>query len=63
MKTNVWIKSTRSGNNGACTMCMRLEDGSTAVKDSKDPDGPVLTFTATEWDAFIRGVKAGEFDL
>jgi len=63
VKTNVWIKSTRSGNNGACTMCMRLEDGSTAVKDSKDPDGPVLTFTATEWDAFIRGVKAGEFDL
>ena len=63
MKTNVWIKSTRSGDSGACTMCMRLEDGSTAVKDSKDPDGPVLTFTAMEWDAFIRGVKAGEFDL
>ncbi len=63
MRENVWLKSTRSGDAGACTMCMRLEDGSTAVKDSKDPDGPALTFDASQWRAFIEGVKAGEFDL
>jgi hypothetical protein len=32
------------------------------VRDSKDPDGPVLTFNAREWEAFIAGAKAGEFD-
>lgn len=62
MKKNVWLKSTRSGSTGTCTMCMRLNDGSTAVKDSKDPAGPVLVFTATQWQTFIDGVKTGYFD-
>ena len=57
-----WKKSSRSSANGQCTMCARLADGSMAVKDSKDPDGPVLIFTAQEWSAFIAGVKVGEFD-
>jgi hypothetical protein len=33
------------------------------VRDSKNPDGPVLVFGKTEWSAFVRGVKAGEFDI
>jgi hypothetical protein len=33
------------------------------VRDSKNPDGPMLTFTSHEWEAFIAGVKSGEFDL
>lgn len=36
---------------------------SVAVRDSKDPAGPVLTFTPAEWTAFIAGAKDGEFDL
>jgi Domain of unknown function (DUF397) len=32
------------------------------MRDSKDPAGPRLAFTAAEWDAFIKGVKDGEFD-
>lgn len=32
------------------------------MRDSKNPDGPVLYFTEAEWDAFIGGVKDGEFD-
>jgi Domain of unknown function (DUF397) len=58
----VWRKSSRSSGNGQCTMCARLEDGSMAVKDSKNPDGPALVFTAQEWSAFVEGVKLGEFD-
>jgi hypothetical protein len=44
MKTNVWVKSTRSGSNGQCT---EVRDGGDAVdvRDSKNPDGPVLTFS------------------
>lgn len=33
------------------------------VRDSKDPDGPVLRFTPDEWTAFTEGVRGGEFDL
>jgi hypothetical protein len=33
------------------------------VRDSKDPDGPVLRFTSDEWTAFVAGVSAGQFDL
>jgi hypothetical protein len=59
----VWHKSTFSnGNGGACVETRTLADGSRAVRHSKDPDGPKLTFTRAEWQAFIAGVKAGEFD-
>jgi hypothetical protein len=33
------------------------------LRDSKDRHGPVLHFTPDEWDAFLAGAKAGEFDL
>jgi hypothetical protein len=33
------------------------------MRDSKHPRGPVLRFTTDEWNAFVAGVKAGEFDL
>jgi hypothetical protein len=32
------------------------------MRDSKKPEGPVLYFTEAEWEAFIEGVKDGEFD-
>jgi hypothetical protein len=48
-------------NNGTCVEVADLPGGGTAVRDSKDPASPVLTFTAAEWVAFVRGVKAGEF--
>jgi hypothetical protein len=39
------------------------EDVLYLMRDSDDPDGPVLAFTAAEWEAFVAGVKDGEFDL
>jgi Domain of unknown function (DUF397) len=33
------------------------------VRDSKDRSGPVLQFTRREWEAFLAGVRHGEFDL
>jgi hypothetical protein len=33
------------------------------MRNSGDPDGPKLYFTEAEWDAFVLGVKDGEFDL
>jgi len=64
MKTNTpWAKATRSGGNGGQCVEVRRHDGAIQVRDSKDPDGPVLTFTAGEWDAFLDGARKGEFDL
>ncbi len=34
-----------------------------AMRDSRQPDGPVLIFTPEEWRAFAAGVQDGEFDL
>jgi uncharacterized protein DUF397 len=34
----------------------------TAMRNSRHPEGTVLVFTPTEWDAFLKGAKAGEFD-
>jgi Domain of unknown function (DUF397) len=59
----VWHKSTFSnGSGGNCVESARLPDGSRAVRHSKDPDGPSLIFSPSEWDAFLQGVRAGEFD-
>ena len=58
-----WKKSTRSNGSGDCVEMACLSDGSSAVRDSKYPDGPVLMFTPSAWGAFIGGAKDGEFDL
>ncbi len=58
----VWRKSTRSNGQGQCVEVAETYDR-VAVRDSKDPDGPVLVFTPVEWRAFIEGAKAGEFDV
>jgi len=55
-----WVKSSYSSNDGNCVEVAFLGDG-VAVRDSKDPDGPVLRFTRAEWAAFTDGVRAGEF--
>jgi hypothetical protein len=57
-----WQKSTRSNGSGDCVETARLDDSVQAVRDSKDPDGPVLTFATSEWQTFVGGVKAGDFD-
>ncbi len=57
-----WRKSTHSnGNGGNCVEVADLPDGGRAVRDSKDRSGPILTFTAAEWTAFIAGARDGEF--
>jgi hypothetical protein len=33
-----------------------------AIRDGKNPLGPVLLFNSEEWTNFLDGVKAGEFD-
>ncbi|MEV4478586.1 DUF397 domain-containing protein [Micromonospora coxensis] len=58
MTDATWRKSSRSGSNGGS--CVEVADnlpGVVAVRDSKDPSGPVLTFDPQTWTAFVRFAK------
>ncbi|WP_433515498.1 DUF397 domain-containing protein [Nonomuraea sp. CA-143628] len=57
-----WFKATFSDNGGGCVE-VAMGENVVAVRDSKDPEGPVLYFSGEEWGAFLSGVYAGEFDL
>lgn len=58
----VWVRSSRSFSNGNCVEVAELPGGSVGVRNSRDPDGPVLKFTQAEWGAFLGGARLGEFD-
>jgi hypothetical protein len=52
-----WVKSSRSANNGDCVECA-FQPTSVAVRDSKDPSGPVLVFDRAAWAAFLSSSHA-----
>jgi Domain of unknown function (DUF397) len=56
-----WQRS-RHCDAGQCVEAA-LIDGDVVVRDSKDPDGPILQFTASEWTAFLAGVRDGDFQF
>jgi hypothetical protein len=57
-----WVKSSLSFANGNCVEVKIFDDGSADVRNSRKPEGGILHFTPGEWDAFVGGVKLGEFD-
>jgi Domain of unknown function (DUF397) len=54
-----WLKSNYSGNGGGdCVEVARNLPGVVAVRDSKNPDGPVLIVSRGEWASFVTRVRA-----
>jgi len=56
-----WRKSSYSSDDGNCVEVAEL-NGGRAVRDSKNPGGALLRFTAAAWSVFTAGVRAGQFD-
>ena len=57
-----WRKSGRSSAQGNCVELAQLAGSEVAIRNSRHPGGPALVFTGAELDAFLEGVKDGDFD-
>lgn len=57
-----WLGAPDSDPNNRVEIAY-LPEGAVAMRNSADPDGPVLRYTAAEWEAFVLGARDGEFDL
>lgn len=55
-----WRKSSRSGDNGGSCVEVATPGPVVYVRDTKDRQGPVLTFTPEAWQAFIAAVPERE---
>jgi hypothetical protein len=60
MSGAVWRKSSYSGANGGNCVEVAATAPTVAVRDSKDPNGPVLAFGPRAWGQFAGQVKAEE---
>jgi hypothetical protein len=60
--TSPWTKSSFSHANGNCVEIADLLGGQIGMRNSKDVGGPVLQFRPEEWQAFLYGMRNGEFD-
>jgi hypothetical protein len=57
-----WRRSSFCGSHGSCVEVADMPDGGVAIREGEAPGtGPVLFFSHDEWEAFVGGVKAGEF--
>jgi hypothetical protein len=57
-----WQKSSRS-NTGNCVEVARNHAARIYLRDSKDPEGLILSFCPDAWTAFVVAVKGSTFDF
>lgn len=60
----LWRKSSYSSSTGQnCVEVATNLPGIVAIRDSKDPNGPQLIVSASEWQTFAAGITEGHFNL
>lgn len=57
LTTARWVKSTRSGPTGGNCVEVASVRGGVAVRDSRNPSGTALMFSAAGWEAFVSGIR------
>jgi hypothetical protein len=58
-----WRKSSRSGPYSDNCVEVAFSVATVGVRDSTDPEGPVLRFSPDRWQVFVREARFGRFDL
>ena len=59
-----WAKSRRSGGTDNCVeVALAPSIDRVGVRDSKDPNGPILDVAGGAWSAFLADIRQGRFDL
>ncbi|MEW1588549.1 DUF397 domain-containing protein [Micromonospora vinacea] len=61
VRDGVWRTSTRSGGEGNCVEVAGFAE-SVGVRDSKDRQGPTLTFTESAWTDFVAATRTGRLN-
>ncbi|WP_405103867.1 DUF397 domain-containing protein [Micromonospora sp. NBC_01412] len=57
----MWRTSSRSGGEGNCVEVAAFADA-VGVRDSKDRQGPALSFEPAAWAGFVRATRSGALD-
>jgi hypothetical protein len=57
-----WQKSSFSGGSGGACVEVAFAGDGVLLRHSRNPNGPVLSFTHDEWLAFLTGARHGEFE-
>ena len=55
-----WLTAL-SCESGACVE-VAANQNTILIRNSRQPDGPLIEYTPEEWHAFVSGVKKGDFD-
>ncbi|MGH3427091.1 MAG: DUF397 domain-containing protein [Terriglobales bacterium] len=55
-----WRKSSACLGGSQCVEVVAFPAGSVGVRDSKNPTGPALEFSAGQWDKFLGGLRQQE---
>ncbi|MFC0095933.1 DUF397 domain-containing protein [Micromonospora marina] len=58
VRDGVWRKSSRSGGEGDCVEVAGFADA-VGVRDTKDRQGPALSFDPMAWTQFVGAVRVG----
>lgn len=56
----IWRKASLSESSEGCVEVAVLAGDRVAVRDSKDPHGPAHVYPASDWTAFLDGLRTGD---
>ena len=59
----IWVRSSYSMTNGNCVEVAKRPGKVIEVRDSKDTEGLILSFTDTGWRLFLGGIRNDGLDL